>query len=408
VEEGVRYRLAEPVRQYALLQLQDAGEEADARRRQAERYAAMADAAEGELRGPDARRWLDRLTDEHDNLRDALRWTVEAPTPEIGLRVAAGIWRFWFMRGHLDEGRALLSALLSRADAAPPEVRARALNAAGAMAFYQTDSDEALSRYEAALTLYRSMGDDGAVGRVLSNLALVLKDRGDPGRAEALFQEALDIATRRGDKRSMASACGNLGILAQEQGDYDRARALHERSLALKREIGGQFEVANTLNNLGAIALEQGEYRRARAFLEEGLALATGQGVQRSRYVALLNLGHVARREDNLSEAGNHFTSALRLVLEQGEQIAVAMALEGFAATLAAGGELARAVTLFSAAGAIRETTGTPLTAAERAEYDSILGEARRSLGADFTLAQDRGTALSAERAASLILVPGR
>jgi hypothetical protein len=65
-------------------------------------------------------------------------------------------------------------------------------------------------------------------------------------------------------------------------------------------------------------------------------------------------------------------------------------------------------VTLFSAASAIRETTGTPLTAAERAEYDSILGEARRSLGADFTLAQDRGTALSAERAASLILVPGR
>jgi hypothetical protein len=82
------------------------------------------------------------------------------------------------------------------------------------------------------------------------------------------------------------------------------------------------------------------------------------------------------------------------------------MALEGSAATLAARGETALAVTLFSAAGAIREMTGTPLTAVERAEYDAILEEARLTLGPAFTLAQDRGTTLTAERAAALVLDP--
>jgi predicted ATPase/Tfp pilus assembly protein PilF len=404
VEEGVRYRMAEPVRQYAASLLQDAGEEAAARRYQAERYVTLAEDAEQELRGPEARRWLDRLTIERDNLHDVLRWTAETPAPEIGLRIAAGIWRFWFMRGHLHEGRALLGAILRQADSAPPCVRARALNAAGAMAFYQSDIEEALTHYEAALALYRALGDDAAVGRVLSNLALVLKDRGDFGCAERLFLEALDISSRREDKRSMASAYGNLGILAQEQGDYDRARRLHEQSLTLKREIGGQFEVANTLNNLGAIALEQGEYGRARAFLEEGLALATEQGVQRTRYVTLINLGHVARREGNTGEAMGHFASALQSALKQGEQSVVAMALEGTAASLAARGDPARAVTLFRTAGDIRETAGMPMTPIERAEYDAILGEARQMLGSDFVLAHDRGASLTAESAAALVL----
>jgi predicted ATPase/DNA-binding SARP family transcriptional activator len=405
VEAGVRYRFVEPVRQYAIQRRVDAGEEALVRRRHAQYFAAIAETTEQELRGPDARRYLDLLTTEHDNLREALRWAVEAPAPEVGLRIAAGIWRFWFMRGYMDEGRTLLRPLLEIADGVPADLRARALNAAGALAFYQSDTDEALTSYEAALTLYRALGDEGATGRVLSNLGLVLKDRGDSDAAEQLFREALEVARHRDDRRSMASAYGNLGILAQERGAYEEARTLHEQSLALKRELGGKFEVANTLNNLGAIALEQGEYRRARGFLEEALALAVEQGVQRSRYVALVNLGHVARREGNFDEAMSRFAMALRLALEQGEQTAVAMALEGSAAALAVhGGEPALAVTLFTVAGATREKFGTPTTAIERAEYDVILDHARLNLGADFALARDRGLGLTAEAAVALVL----
>jgi predicted ATPase len=404
VEQGVWYRLVEPVRQYAAWQLSETGEEAEVRRRHAERYVEMAAVAERELRGAGSQMFLNRLSMEAHNLRAALQWAAEAHEPEIGLRIAGGIWRFWFMRGHLEEGRALLHVLLAESDGVPPEVLARAHNAAGALAFYQSDTEAALEQYEAALALYRALGDDGAAGRVLSNLGLVLKDRRELRRAEALFEEALDISARRGDRRAEASACGNLGILAQEQGDYERARALHERSLAIKREVGGRFEVANTLNNLGAIALEQGEYRRARALLEEGLALATEQGVQRSRYVALINLGHVARREGKLDEALARCAASLQLALEQGEQSAVAMTLEGAAATLAGRGDPALAVTLFTVAAGIREATHTPLTAYERADYETILEDARQALGADFALAQDRGHAITMEAAAALVL----
>jgi len=105
VSGGMRYRLLEPVRQYAYDKLRDAGEDAPMRRRHAAWYLTLAEQAEPELTGPEQARWMDRLEAEHDNLRVALHWALESGEAEVGLRLAGALWRFWYQRGHLDEGR---------------------------------------------------------------------------------------------------------------------------------------------------------------------------------------------------------------------------------------------------------------------------------------------------------------
>ena len=70
-----RYRMLEPVRQYALEKLEDGGE---TRRLHARYYLALAEEAESRVKGPDQVAWLDELEAENDNLRTPIGGSLAA------------------------------------------------------------------------------------------------------------------------------------------------------------------------------------------------------------------------------------------------------------------------------------------------------------------------------------------
>ena len=96
---AVRYRMLEPIRQYALEKLEGSGEAGEVHNRHAAFFFAMAEEAEPELAGPQQRMWVERLEGEHDNLRGALSWVLQRGQAELGLRFGAALWRLWFARG---------------------------------------------------------------------------------------------------------------------------------------------------------------------------------------------------------------------------------------------------------------------------------------------------------------------
>jgi predicted ATPase len=101
---GTRYRLLETVRQYGRERLKESEDEVE--QRHAGFFVGLAEEAEGELSGSDQARWLTLLQSEHDNLRAALSWSLgEKRNIELGVRLAAALWLFWFARGYLSEGR---------------------------------------------------------------------------------------------------------------------------------------------------------------------------------------------------------------------------------------------------------------------------------------------------------------
>ena len=103
---STRYRLLETVRHYAAERLaQRAGAELDeTRAAHRDYYLALVETAGAHLRGPDEAVWLDRLEAEFDNIRAALAFSLADPgTAEPGLRLAAGLRWFCYMRGHGGE-----------------------------------------------------------------------------------------------------------------------------------------------------------------------------------------------------------------------------------------------------------------------------------------------------------------
>src|SRR5262249_58410745 len=72
---------------------------------------------------------------------------------------ASALGGFWSLRGHYGEGRDWLDWALASPAGAPAEVRAKALQCSGMLAHLQCEDPAAVRRLEAALTLYRELGD---------------------------------------------------------------------------------------------------------------------------------------------------------------------------------------------------------------------------------------------------------
>src|SRR5579872_3716207 len=408
-DREVRYRLLEPVRQYAYRRLAESGGAEAAHGAHAAWFLELATQAELELFGSEQALWLDRLEQEHDNLRAALAWLAVHEHPDRGLRMAAALWRFWFTRGHLREGSQVLEQLLGRpgiADAsASRAVRANALNGAGALAYYQSDLGRAMTFYEQALAIRRELGDIRGSAALLGNMGLVVKDLGDSDRAIALYEEELALERKLADPRGMSHALNNLGVAALDKGDYQRALELLEESLAIKRMQTDKAGVVSSLNNLGAVALEQRNYAQAEALFNESIALARELGLKRSIATALQNLGRAAQEQGDFTRAWTSYEESFPVLHEAGSRVQNAECLESAAVLLNSEGELQHATRLFGAASAIRESLATPATRFDQARNEAVLTNMRRALGEHvFDEVWAQGQALTLEQAIESVL----
>ena len=186
---AVRYRMLEPIRQYAREKLEESGEAQYVQGRHTDFFFALAEEAEPELVGSQQNVWLERLEGEHDNLREALSWSLERGRADLALRLGAALWRFWHVRGYLSEGIRWMERVLAGSEPAASPVRVNALEGMGWLTQFQGDYERAKATYEEMLKLSRGLGDKGNVATALNSLGTYLGLSGD-ARAGKLNSEA--------------------------------------------------------------------------------------------------------------------------------------------------------------------------------------------------------------------------
>jgi non-specific serine/threonine protein kinase len=367
-ERAARYRLLEPVRQYAREKLELSGESSLIRTRLLEWAVTLAEQAQQKLGGPEQAVWLTRLDAEQDNLRAALSWVRTSHAAEQGLRLASALWFFWILRGQLAEGRGWLAELLAR-DASLSQVhvaplRARALYCAAALAFRQGDYERASQLAADSLNLQRELGDKAGISTTLNLLAILATERGDHDRAVQLHEEALVLRRELNDPVGISSSLLNLGVIARGQGYFQRAVDLYEEALAIKRRMGDKTNAALALNNLAEIAVFQGDYARAAVLSEESLALSREIDNKNGVAAALNNLGAAARQLGNLNRAEALFAESADMLLATGQKARAALARLNMGDLARDQGDLERAWTIYQECLAIfREASDTWSTA---------------------------------------------
>lgn len=258
------------------------------------------------------------LEAERDNIRAALAWAFDE-APPLGLRIAATLGRFWWVRG-AAEGLGWLERGLAAAEV-PDNVRAVALDAAGGAAWFRGDAAGALALFEQGLAIYRDLGDRVGVARMLARLGPPLMEGGRLDEAERVVEESVSINRELGEFRELALALSILGGAAVDRGELMRARELLEEAGALAREVGDSWQLCWDLHNLGDLSLRQGDDARAWALCCESLALARELGDDVAALVCLGQLSVAASRQDDPATAGRLWGAAERLDRELGETL---------------------------------------------------------------------------------------
>ena len=460
----MRYRLLETVRQYVGERLDAGGEAAALHARHLDWCLALAQGDAIGYMGPREPAWLDRLEQEHDNLRAALGWALAqrqegqqaqadqrpaeaARLASTALQLARELPRFWRLRGYLSEGRRWLDRALAAAGDAPAAERARALLGAGKLAYAQGDPAAARAHLARALALFRELGDALGAAETQRNLGGAAVRQGDYVAAQDFLEASLAGYEALGHRAGISGVLFVLGSLAYKRGDYAAAGARYVASLARCRELGYTYGIANAAAELGSVLTEQGadgpqasllaealalyrhigersavatvlgtlalhawaraEHERALTLLAEGLAL--DRQVENRRGTARL-LGIealVALSRCDHAGAERLCRESLALHRAAGETWEIGRYGWVLAAAAFGQGQPERAARLFAAASAVRERVGAPLPPIFQSTHDGALAAVRRTLGEDaFAATWAAGQALSLEESLAPALAP--
>jgi predicted ATPase len=375
-----RFTMLETIREYGLEQLAVSGEEKPVRRAHAAYFLVLAeDGSSPGLNEVEEERWLDRFEHELDNFRAALDWLTGSGNAVWGLRLATALLRFWDSRGHRQEGRDRLLALLALPVASRTMVRARALWAAGVLV--SDDAELCLSLQQEGLEITRELGDRRGLITSLSAVAIGYQWLGDYASARPLYEEAAGLARELAYPVALGPLLNNLAVMIQEEGDYRRARSLYEESLSFFLKAGDRRGVALDLNHLGDLAAEEHNYLLARSLYEQSLATFRELGDRWGISGTLVYLGNLARDEGDHELAHSQYRESLRIFQELKHDRGISRVLESFATSAGALGRPERALRLAGAAAGLRQRLGMDeFLMSERQKLNRSLEWARAEL----------------------------
>jgi predicted ATPase len=350
-----RFSMLETIREFASEQLVASGEEIAVRAEHMAWCLGLVEPVERSAHGAFGASdlvWLNQIDLEHHNIRAALTWARERSEPQVVVRFAAALARFWRVRGYLHEGRSWVAAALAHADVGDPTTRLRLLQGAGLIAVALGDYGWAAAVSEQGAALAREPGTSGSAALSLHTLGVVALDQGQYAQAAKLFEEAQVLYQADGEVAWRPVALSHLGLAMTELGDEPRAIALWEEVLA---DGNNRFAVAYALQHLGAVLGRRGEYRAAADRFQQSLAVWQELG---DMWFLASCLGSVA---------------AVAVACRQWEQGAI----------------------LLGAAAVLRETSGGTIRPRERTLHEETLAAVRAGLDErDFATASADGRAM--------------
>ncbi|KJY42568.1 hypothetical protein VR41_07330 [Streptomyces sp. NRRL B-1568] len=303
----MRYRLLETVGEYAGERLDEAGERVATERRHLVFYRELARTADPLLRGPEQRRWLDRLELEHDNLRSALRHAVTARDEQEALCLVLSLGWFWQLRDHRSDGYTWTQA----AAALGPDPFAEPVKPAPPLYVSCTDAPPPMppDLFEEAR-------------RGVQLLALAYMDPDMRMASDLAIQRRLHgiVAAYGEGQPQNCRVPGMMWFFAQLMtGALDDVYRLVDSAVERCRRLGYAWELANSLQ-LRAKLINDSAHRAGQGFedADESLEIFRRLGDSWGIAEALASRGEARERIGRYAAAAEDYREAIECVRELG------------------------------------------------------------------------------------------
>ncbi|HSM38811.1 MAG TPA: BTAD domain-containing putative transcriptional regulator [Candidatus Limnocylindrales bacterium] len=361
---SVRYRLLEPVRQYAAELLESAGDADAVRERHARHYLRLAEEGDTHLRGGEQGRWLDRLDAEHPNLRAALGWALDSGRADLALRLTGALGWYWLVRGHWAEARRWLDRALAAPGGSDLD-RARAVYRTGGIDIIRVNLETMPALVEEALATCRREGDAWGAAWCLHLLGHARLYR-QPEGARELLEAGMEAFRAFGDEWGYAWSLRY--VAAARDAEHEVSLRLQRDATQRFRELGDLWSAAFALYGLGLALTAYDRLDEAGMTLEEGRELCRALDDQVMAAHIQRAQGLISLLQGELADAASRLTQARETLHRAGDENCYAVCSQYL--------------------GIIRLQEGDP--AAARHEFEVALA-AHRSIGRDDGISQVLG-----------------
>ena len=439
-----RYRLLEPIRQYALEKLEQSGEMNSLRDRHLAYFVRIAEWEGPKFYTDENSRTVRLVRSDLENIRSGLAWALDGPTAgseqaERGLRLVAELDVFWPQSGLFQEGRDWVAKALDRTTNHGTQldpVRALAYQVLGALESLLNHPLEAKRVLDKAVSLSRKSGDSKGLAQALIRkavwtfsidrenarqaieesvmLARQVKDeyvlpnalmwRGhikrnsgvDQGQQED-FKESLQLFMAAGNLQMACFPLVSLGDLALKRGDLSLALSYRDQLLQYLPKIDDVSFHYFAAFFLTDIAYQYGDCQVTESILEQFLEENCGQNMIIS-VLYLRCLGILLKGQGRYHQSAGRFLESIAIAREVQDSYGVISALGWLAGVAVRQGRLEAAARLAGAVEAL-EFTVKPLEDLDRVEFERNISEVRVSFPEPaFSKACAEGRAMTEEQ----------
>ncbi len=265
------YRLHETMREFAALELREAGEQDAVELRCVEYYVSKCRRSEEGTRHRLVE-WLEWIDIEIDNIRWVLRWCLVHADISRGMDLTTSLRWCWATRA-TTEGVRWLDEFLAT-EGGDPEPQARAQYLRGFMAVLLVDPTAATPALERAAAADREAGRLRPLATALSMSSIAANMAGDRASARRLLDEAKAVTAGVDDVTAALTLLLARSFDGFFEGNLEAASSASSEGERLSREVGDLYTLKVWLLNLGTVALIAGELAASKPLFAEALRIA--------------------------------------------------------------------------------------------------------------------------------------
>ena len=269
-----RYYMLETIRSFARELLESAEYNSRIKTAHAEYFVELGEKIQPHITGPQQRRWLDVLELEQDNLRAAIRWTVESGQAGLACRMGVTFFRLWANRGMTYEGISQMNRLLALpSDEQTQAQRLNLLKGLGVLYLQTSEYPAALPVFQEMMTITMDLVEDRVIADARRYLGFVRITLRDLDEGAALSRQALEFFMRQGNQPELALCHNNLGWRYVLQGRPAEAIPHFDQSFSIFQTRKDSRKLGFALANKSWALLHLGRYQEGLIAIEEAIRL---------------------------------------------------------------------------------------------------------------------------------------